>query len=176
MASLTLFLRVPEKDHPRWFGWTWWPDRWGGSIRFDLQSGKRYTPAVLVNNGQDIQDDGERYSELSEWWNTVDTKLWKEWGLSKYTSIRVFCEVENIFNFRKPNTINALTGDPYQYGDPHPLTWENPQDDFDEILIRREGISIIDFPPIAGDATSFIDDSIDFGSYTYSVSASCTCS
>ncbi len=126
-ASLTLFLRVPRGDNPRWLGLKW-PSRWGGSIRFELESGKRYTPSKLVNNDQDIKEDGERYSNISDFWNTVDLKLWKEWGLiGDRGSFRVFFEVENMFDFKRPNTINALTGEPFKYGDPHPLNWENPQ-------------------------------------------------
>lgn len=125
-ASLTLWLRVPENDHPKWFGFRW-PSSWGGSIRWDLQSGKRYTPAKLTNNGQDIQDAGDRYSKLSDWWNTVDVKLYKQYPLAGEASVRFFMEGLNIFNFKRPNQINPLTGEPYEYGDPAPRTWENPQ-------------------------------------------------
>lgn len=125
-ASLTLWLRIPKGDHPRLFGFRL-PDLWGGSVRWDLQSGKRYTPAKLTNNGQDIQDDGDRYSELSDWWNTVDLKVWKEVPLAQKSSVRFFVEGLNVFNFKRPNSINPLTGEPYQYGDPAPRSWENAQ-------------------------------------------------
>ncbi len=124
--GITLWLRVREGDAPNWFGLRW-PDRWGGSVRLDIQSGKRYTPGKLVNSGQDIQDTGDQYSAISEVWNTVDVKFWKEWPMYDQASFRVFIEAQNIFDYRIPRTINPLTGEPYSYGDEHPLYWENPQ-------------------------------------------------
>jgi len=125
-ASLTLWLRIPKDDHPRLLGIKL-PDRWGGSVRWDLSSGKRYTPSVLINNGQDLQDAGENYSELSNMWNTVDMKIWKEYSLGEGTTARFFAEVLNIFDFKRPNSINPLTGEPYEFGDPAPEIWENEQ-------------------------------------------------
>ncbi|HEB83864.1 MAG TPA: TonB-dependent receptor, partial [Bacteroidetes bacterium] len=125
-ASLTLWLRIPEDDRPRWLGIRW-PGNWGGSLRWEVQSGKRYTPAKLVNNGQDIQDDGDRYSAISTWWNTVDLKVWKQVPLLRSMKMRFFIEAINLFNFKLPNRINPLTGEPYEYGDPAPRSWENEQ-------------------------------------------------
>ncbi len=125
-ASLTLWLRIPEDNRPHWFG-LHIPGGWGGSIRWEAQSGKRYTPGVLVNNRQDIKDTDDRYSAISKWWNTVDLKLWKEWEIDIGMTLRAFAEVENLFDFPRPNTINPLTGVPYNYGDPYPKFWENPQ-------------------------------------------------
>ncbi len=125
-ASLTLFLRIPQGDGPRWLGLNW-PDNWGGSVRWEVQSGKRYTPARLVNNDQDIQDDGERYSKVSSWWNTMDLKFWKEFAMVQSLTLRTFIEVINVFDFRRPNQLNPLTGEPYEYGDQIPSRWLNPQ-------------------------------------------------
>lgn len=124
-ASFTLWLRIPKGDHPQVLGLRL-PSNWGGSIRFDIQSGKRYTPGKLTNEGQDIQDDGERYSEISGIWNTVDMKLYKQWEVAGL-SVNAFVEAQNIFDFKKPNQINPLTGEPYETGDPYPRSWENPQ-------------------------------------------------
>ncbi|MBS1262612.1 MAG: Protein oar [Calditrichaeota bacterium] len=125
-ASVTLWLRIPEKDPPRWFGFRW-PSRWGGSVRWEGGSGKRYTPAKLTNNGQDLLETGDRYSEVAKWWNTVDLRLWKEFTLDDGLDLRLFAEVLNVFDFKKPTQINPLTGEPYEQGDPAPRQWENPQ-------------------------------------------------
>jgi len=37
-----------------------------------------------------------------------------------------------MFDFKKPTQINALTGEPYNPGDPAPKSWENP---FGNILV-----------------------------------------
>lgn len=125
-ASATIWLRVPHGDHPRVFGISL-PDGWGSSFRWDIQSGKRYTPAKLTNNGQDIQDAGERYSELSAFWNSVDLKIYKEYLLGKSLSMRAYVEALNVFDFKRPNQINPLTGEPYETGDLAPRSWENQQ-------------------------------------------------
>lgn len=125
-ASLTLWLRVPANDHPRWFGIRW-PSSWGGSVRWDVSTGKRYTPIVLTNNGQDYQETGERYSELAPSWNTVDLKLYKQVHVAGGMSLRFFVEGLNIFGFPRPNSINPLTGRPYEHGDPAPTIWQNNQ-------------------------------------------------
>ncbi len=126
-TTFGVWLNVAEGDHPDWLG-IHWPDRWGGSIRWDLSSGKRYTPARLVNNGQDIQDDGDQYSAMTDWWNTVDIKLWKEWSVfNNSTTVRVFLEAENIFDYRIPNRINPLTGEPWRVGDRYPWEIDDPQ-------------------------------------------------
>ncbi|MFH0883600.1 MAG: TonB-dependent receptor [bacterium] len=124
--GLTVWLRVPPNSPPHWFGINW-PTNWGGSVRWDLSTGKRYTPIVLTNEGQDYQESGERYSELAPWWNTVDIKLYKEIPLAQRTSVRFFIEALNAFDFKVPNQINALTGHPYERGDPAPVSWENAQ-------------------------------------------------
>jgi outer membrane receptor protein involved in Fe transport len=124
-ASLTLWLRIPENDRPTWFGLNW-PGNWGGSLRWEGGSGKRYTPTELTDNGQDVIEVGDRYSVVSDFWNRVDLRMWKEWRMSQAVSFRVFGEVLNVFDYKKPNQINPLTGDPYDPGDPAPKSWENP--------------------------------------------------
>ncbi len=120
--SLDLFYRVGEKDHPRLFG-VKLPSDWGGSIRWEIQSGKRYTPATLTESG-DIQYDPETNSALSDPWNIVDMKIYKNFRF-KNLKYNIFVEVENLFDFKRPNSINPLTGEAYEPGDPHPVTWEN---------------------------------------------------
>ncbi|MBU0518366.1 TonB-dependent receptor [bacterium] len=120
--SLDLFYRVGEGDHPYLFGLKL-PDDWGGSVRWEIQSGKRYTPATLTETG-DLQYDPETNSALSDPWNLVHAKIYKDFPIDP-VRLSVFVEVENLFDFKRPNTLNSLTGEAYEPGDPFPVTWEN---------------------------------------------------
>ncbi|MCX6639905.1 MAG: TonB-dependent receptor [bacterium] len=120
--ALDLFYRIGPNERPQIFGLRL-PSDWGGSIRWEIESGKRYTPGRQTAQG-DIQYDPETNSSLSDPWNTVDAKVYKDFHL-KSVVLNFFMEVENLFNFKKPRSINPLTGEAYEPGDPHPLTWEN---------------------------------------------------
>ncbi|TKJ42440.1 hypothetical protein CEE37_01800 [candidate division LCP-89 bacterium B3_LCP] len=120
--ALDLYYRVGQNDHPKLFGIRL-PSDWGASVRWEIESGKRYTTAFLTETG-DIQYDPETNNALSDPWNTVDAKVYKDFrfGGVRYT---IFAEVENLFNFKRPKTLNSLTGRAFEPGDPYPLTWEN---------------------------------------------------
>ncbi|MFH1861835.1 MAG: TonB-dependent receptor [bacterium] len=120
--ALDLYYRVNAGERPRLLGMKL-PADWGGSLRWEVQSGRRYTPGKLTATG-DIQYDPETNSALSDPWNTVDIKLFKNYRAGEAV-FSVFFEVENLFNFKKPSSINSLTGAAYEPGDPYPLTWEN---------------------------------------------------
>jgi len=120
--ALDLYYSVAPKEHPMLFGLRL-PDDWGASLRWEIESGKRYTPGTLEPNG-DIDYDPETNSALSDPWNIVDAKLHKNFRHRGWI-FNVFLEVENLFDFKRPNQINPLTGAAYEPGDPYPLTWEN---------------------------------------------------
>jgi len=120
--ALDLYYQVGPDDHPRLFGLRL-PSDWGGSLRWEIESGKRYTPGTLTAT-LDIQYDPETNSALSDPWNIVDAKLYKNFRL-RGTTLNIFLEVENLFDFERPNNINPLTGSAYEPGDPYPLSWEN---------------------------------------------------
>ena len=124
--SADLNFRVPKGHEPRLLGWKI-PGDWGGSIRFEYQSGKRFTPIVIHEGGNDIYSQDQN-SELSESINTVDLKLYKKYKF-KFLTTQVFLEIENIFNYKVPQIINPLTGEPYEPGDPIPFSWyDDPRD------------------------------------------------
>lgn len=120
--ALDLYYTVGWNDPPRLFGWRL-PADWGASLRWEIESGKRYTPGTLEPNG-DIDYDPETNSALSDPWNIVDAKFYKNFR-NRGLIFNVFLEVENLFDFKRPNQINPLTGQAYEPGDPYPLTWEN---------------------------------------------------
>lgn len=121
--ALDLYYSVGAGDHPRLFGLKL-PADWGASLRWEIESGKRYTPGYLTSTG-DIQYDPQTNSSLSDPWNTVDAKIYKNVRLRGDLTLNVFLEAENLFDFKRPNSINPLTGQAYEPGDPHPLSWEN---------------------------------------------------
>ena len=124
--SADLNFRVPKGYEPRILGWKI-PGDWGGRLRFEFQSGKRYTPIILHEGGNDIYDD-DSYSALSKPVYTIDLKLYKNFR-TKWLTTQVFLEVENVFNFKVPQIINPLTGEPYEVGDPVPYSWyDDPYD------------------------------------------------
>lgn len=124
--SMDLNFRVPKGYEPRILGWKI-PSEWGGKIRFEYQSGKRYTPIVQHEGGDDIYAD-DANSAISKPVNTVDIKLYKNFKYDKITT-QIFVEVENIFDYKVPQIINPLTGRPYEPGDEIPYSWyDTPQD------------------------------------------------
>jgi outer membrane receptor protein involved in Fe transport len=129
-ASLSLNFYV-EKGNPL-FGFA--PgilDDYNLYLRFFYQSGKRYTPAVFTNS---YQTDGrpiyefvrrERNSKLGDDW------FWVDLNFEKYVSIdklkfSIFVEVNNLFNFKNSAIINPVTGKAYEFGDPVPNSWNDP--------------------------------------------------
>ena len=124
--SADLNFRVPTGYEPYLFGWKT-PGDWGGKIRFEFQSGKRYTPIVVHEDGDDIYSN-DSYSEISKAVNTVDLKLYKNHRFGSLNA-QIFVEIENIFNYKVPQIINPLTGEPYEPGDPIPYSWyDDPRD------------------------------------------------
>jgi outer membrane receptor protein involved in Fe transport len=126
LFSTYVMFDVPQNKAPRLFGVKTFGD-WGGKVRFDFQSGKRYTPIVYHENGTDYYDINNN-SAISRPVNTVDLKLYKNFRPKKLM-VQFFIEVENIFAFQVPRLINPLTGTAYEPGDPLPYSWyDDPYD------------------------------------------------
>lgn len=129
-ASLSLNFYV-EKGDPL-FGFA--PgilDDYNIYVRFFYQSGKRYTPAVFTNS---YQTDGrpiyefirnERNSKLGDDWFWVDLNFEKYVTIDKL-KFSLFVEVNNLFDFKNSAIINPVTGKAYEYGDPVPNSWNDP--------------------------------------------------
>jgi outer membrane receptor protein involved in Fe transport len=149
-GSLNMNFSVPKKqglDFPvlRYF------DDWNLSARWFMQSGKRYTPYLIIRSSSGkvdyLEDRDNPYNKIGEgvslsklftnfngknlkkyfrsYWSWVDfnfEKYFKFYGLNFTFSI----EVLNLFNWKNSNIINPITGRAYQYGDPVPIDWNDP--------------------------------------------------
>ncbi len=124
--------RVLRGEGPRLFGIRFLEDmninfRWFG------MSGKRYTPVVFQYNRPEdgrpvytqVEDQTKRYSELGKYWQWADLSIRKFFELKGLRYI-FSIEVTNLFNYKSPDIINSVTGDAYQYGDPTPISWNDP--------------------------------------------------
>jgi len=100
-------------------------------VRFFFQSGKRYTPALFTGN---FSTDGrpdyeflrrERNSRVGDDW------MWMDINLEKYFAVgglrfSVFMEINNLIDFKNSAIINPVTGRAYEFGDPIPNSWNDP--------------------------------------------------
>lgn len=100
-------------------------------MRFFFQSGKRYTPAVFTGNYS--QDGRPDYEFLRRERNTkvADDWMWMDLNLEKYFALgglrfSVFMEINNVLDFKNSAIINPVTGKAYEYGDPVPNSWNDP--------------------------------------------------
>jgi outer membrane receptor protein involved in Fe transport len=133
-VSANASIRISKEDRPSIFGIRLF-NNWNLNVRFFAQAGKRYTPAVFSGSYRSdgkplyyIERDVEeknKYSKLSKYWSWVDLsfkKYFDFWNI-RYTA---FLEVKNLLNRKNPQTINPVTGDAYNYGDPLPGDWNDP--------------------------------------------------
>lgn len=99
--------------------------------RIFFQSGKRYTPAVFTGNySSDGRPDFEflrsdRNSKIGDNWYWMDVNLEKYFSISGFR-FSVFMEINNLLDFNNSAIINPVTGKAYEYGDPIPNTWNDP--------------------------------------------------
>ena len=124
-AFANLSFHVPRDNPRRVLGLR----NWGGSLRVDYETGRRYTSQTLIDDddeglGKIRGVDGKIYyngtSNSDNPFNLVavkprfylDTRLYKNWQLNK-VRLRLFVEVENLLNERVPRRINAFTGRGY---------------------------------------------------------------
>jgi len=123
---------VPERKGPTILGMKFLSN-WNINFRWFIQAGKRYTPAEFVyyrpNDGRPVytrvKDQSLAYSKIGTNWQWADLsikKFFKIMGL-KYTFT---VEIHNLFNNKNANIINSVTGRAYEYGDPTPISWNDP--------------------------------------------------
>ena len=100
-------------------------------LRAFFQSGKRYTPAVFTGS---YSTDGRaeyefvrtnRNSTLGQNWFWIDLNFEKYFTINT-VKLSFFIEVNNILDSRNPAIVNPVTGNAYEYGDPVPLSWNDP--------------------------------------------------
>lgn len=129
-ASVTANFFV-EKDQPL-FGFA--PgilDNYNLYIRFQYQSGKRYTPTVFtgsyLTNGRPEYESlrNQRNSELGDSWFWIDLNFEKYFEFADFR-FSVFMEVNNLLDTKNSAIVNPVTGEAYEYGDATPLSWNDP--------------------------------------------------
>jgi outer membrane receptor protein involved in Fe transport len=90
------------------------PRKWGISTRWEMESGKRYTQ--LIDIEQEIYDDGNPYSQMAAYWHQLDIRLYKYFDLFG-TTLSAVIEIENVLDAQIPRIINPYTGMEYRPGD-----------------------------------------------------------
>jgi len=101
-------------------------------LRFFFQSGKRYTPAIFTGDyttqgrPEYVYDLKNRYSKIGDPWSWIDLnfdKYFEIGGLQFAFKI----EVNNLLDTKNSAIINPVTGRAYEWGDPVPLSWNDPR-------------------------------------------------
>jgi outer membrane receptor protein involved in Fe transport len=99
--------------------------------RIFFESGKRYTPAIFTGNYTEdgrpeyIYDRTNRYGAIGDNWFWIDMNIEKYFTLGGLKfSLKV--EINNLLDTKNSAIINPATGRAYEYGDPTPLTWNDP--------------------------------------------------
>ena len=101
------------------------PEDWGLTIRWELESGKRYRRIVDVANHIYEKDE---YGSLSKPWTRTDVRFTKQFQVLGL-NLAFYIEAENVFNTKVPRIINPVTGRPFEPGDLIPVTWhDDPRD------------------------------------------------
>jgi len=90
------------------------PNKWGMSLRWELESGKRYTQ--LLDIEKEIYDDGNPYTKMAAYWHQLDLRLYKYLDLFGLT-FTALVEIENVLDAKIPRIINPYTGREYRPGD-----------------------------------------------------------
>ncbi len=122
--SSDIYFDMPRGANLRVFGLRI-PERWGLTIRWELESGKRYRRLVDVKNHIYEKDE---YGSISDPWMQTDIKFYKDFNLAGMT-FSYYIEAENVFNTNIPRIINPVTGRPFEPGDIIPITWyDDPMD------------------------------------------------
>ncbi len=110
-------------------------NNWNLNVHFFAQAGRRYTPAVFSGqyrtDGRPIYitqydvEEKTRYSKIGSNWKWVDLSFKKYFDVWNVHYIFYF-EIRNLFNNKNAQIINPVTGRAYEYGDPVPISWNDP--------------------------------------------------
>ncbi|NWG28825.1 MAG: TonB-dependent receptor [Ignavibacteriaceae bacterium] len=101
-------------------------------LRFFYQSGKRYTPAVFTGSydsrGRPEYEflRSDRNSKIGDDWFWVDLNIEKYFAVGGI-KFSLFAEINNLLDTKNSAIINPVTGKAYEFGDPTPLTWNDPK-------------------------------------------------
>ncbi len=132
--SGNLSIRVSKNQHPEIFGLKLF-NNWNFNIHFFAQAGRRYTPAIFSGqyrtDGRPIYytqydvEEKNRYSKIASDWQWVDLSFKKYFEVMNMRYVFYF-EIRNLFNHKNAQIINPVTGRAYEYGDPIPISWNDP--------------------------------------------------
>lgn len=106
-------------------------DDYNLSIRGQFQSGKRYTPVVFTGissqTGRPEYESSkyDRNSKIGDNWFWIDLNFEKYFSISQL-KFSFFVEINNLLDTKNSAIINPVTGRAYEYGDPTPLSWNDP--------------------------------------------------
>ncbi len=101
-------------------------------IRFFFQSGKRYTPQLLTGydpvSGRPIYttDRTNINGSVGESWFSIDLNFEKHVRIGTI-DLSFLLEVTNLLDNLNSTIINPITGQAYEYGDPTPYGYNDPQ-------------------------------------------------
>jgi len=130
-ASANIAFRVPKGEHPSLFGWNMFDD-WNLSLFFFAQAGKRYTPHYLSGYSVDGRPEYDPVNDQTDYFSKVATSWkWVDLNFAKYFDLfgmryGLSLEVKNLLNNKNAQIINPVTGRAYEYGDPVPKGWNDP--------------------------------------------------
>jgi outer membrane receptor protein involved in Fe transport len=129
-----LHFNVGKKDELHLLGLRL-PSDWGVSARIEYQAGRRYTGMENITireedgkfyyEGQSKSD--TPYSETADPFTTVDLKLNKYFQMNGL-EFKAYCTIENLFNVKRPTTINPFTGKGYDPGEIYSYGFINSPD------------------------------------------------
>ncbi|TFG96984.1 MAG: TonB-dependent receptor, partial [Calditrichales bacterium] len=111
--TLDLNVNVDDDPLPDLFGLPM-PIRWGLSLHWEIESGKRYTQ--LIDIEQEIYDDANPYAKMAAYWHQLDLRLYKYFNMMGMR-VTALLEIENVLDAEIPRIINPYTGQEYKPGD-----------------------------------------------------------
>lgn len=122
--STDIYFDMPKNTNVDLFGIPI-PNDWNLSVRWELESGKRYRKLIDVD--QNIYSKNQ-YGGISDPWTRTDIKFRKNFDIG-FGQMAFLLEVQNVFNAKIPRIINPVTGRPFEPGDLIPITWyDDPRD------------------------------------------------
>ncbi len=144
-VSGNLRIKVHKQTRPRILGIPFL-NHWGLNVHLELQSGRRYTASTIIDSvfsegnlyliGPSKSD--KPYSEVADMYSLMDIKFYKDLVNSKTYSVRLFMQIENLFDVKIARYINPYTGKPYDPGQPIAYRYiDKPNPNFDPSRYRR---------------------------------------
>ena len=100
-------------------------------VRFFYESGKRYTPQILLgvdpSSGRPlyISDLNNINGSVGSYWFYIDMNIEKSFSLG-FGKLVATVEVENLLDRKNSQIVNPVTGRAYEYGDPTPSSYNDP--------------------------------------------------